>query len=159
MNALAAEVGEILRKHGLTLSVAESCTGGKIGDMITEVPGSSDYFLGGVVSYSNQAKMDLLGVKRRSLESVGAVSEEVAIQMASGAVRAFGSDVALSTTGIAGPTGATPEKPVGLVYIAVSSKKATVCDKEIFKGERSAVKEQAAIKALEMLKSFLAKQK
>ncbi|MCU0852331.1 MAG: CinA family protein [Thermoplasmata archaeon] len=159
MSGIAAEVGGLLRKRSLTLSVAESCTGGKIGDMLTEVPGSSDYFLGGIVSYSNQAKVDLLGVKRKSLDSVGAVSEEVAIQMVSGAIRAFGSDVAVSTTGIAGPTGATAEKPVGLVYIAVGSEKASVCAREVFKGDRSAVKEQAAVKALEMLKDFLLRQK
>jgi PncC family amidohydrolase len=159
VSGIAAEVGGLLRKRSLTLSVAESCTGGKIGDMLTEVPGSSDYFLGGIVSYSNQAKVDLLGVKRKSLDSVGAVSEEVAIQMVSGAIRAFGSDVAVSTTGIAGPTGATAEKPVGLVYIAVGSEKASVCAREVFKGDRSAVKEQAAVKALEMLKDFLLRQK
>jgi PncC family amidohydrolase len=159
VSALAAEVGELLRKRSLTLSVAESCTGGKIGDMLTDVPGSSDYFLGGIVSYSNQAKVDQLGVKRKSLDSVGAVSEEVAIQMVSGAIRAFGSDVAVSTTGIAGPTGATSEKPLGLVYIAVGSEKASVCAREVFKGGRLAVKEQAAVKALEMLKDFLLRQK
>jgi nicotinamide-nucleotide amidase len=127
--------------------------------MITAVPGCSDYFLGGIVSYSNKAKIDLLGVKKKSLDDVGAVSEEVAVQMASGALRAFGADVSVSTTGIAGPAGATPDKPVGLVYIAVSSKRASVCSNEIFRGSRSQIKDQAAVKALDMLKGFLEKQK
>jgi len=156
---LADEVGELLRNRGLTLAIAESCTGGRVSDMITAVPGCSDYFLGGIVSYSNKAKIDLLGVKKKSLDDVGAVSEEVAVQMASGALRAFGADVSVSTTGIAGPAGATPDKPVGLVYIAVSSKRASVCSNEVFRGSRSQIKDQAAVKALDMLKGFLEKQK
>lgn len=152
---LAGEVGELLRSKGLTLSVSESCTGGKVGDLITDVPGSSDYFLGGVVSYSNQAKMDLLRVDPATLERKGAVSEEVALQMASGVRAALKSDVGIGITGIAGPTGGTTTKPVGLVYIAVSSAVRAVCRRTLFNGSREEVKSRAAKEALSILKDFL----
>lgn len=154
---LAEEVGRALRAKKKTLAVAESCTGGKLGDMLTEVPGSSDYFLGGVISYSNDAKADLLGVDRGTLKTKGAVSEEVALQMASGARRALGADVGVGITGVAGPRGGTVTKPVGLVYIAVSSGEASVCRRNLFKGSRSSIKKQSAEKALAMLKELLEK--
>ena len=153
---LAEEIGAILRKKKLTVATAESCTGGKLGDWITEVPGSSDYYLGGVVSYSNDAKTRLLGVDKRTLQSKGAVSQEVAVQMADGARKGLGANIGIGITGIAGPTGQTPAKPVGLVYIAVSSSKGSVCVENRFKGARSAVKIQSAEKALELLKEFVA---
>lgn len=154
---LAEEVGELLRSKGLSIAVAESCTGGKLGDMITEASGSSDYFLGGIVSYGNQAKLELLGVDKSTLDSKGAVSEEVALQMAAGVRRKLHSDIGVGITGIAGPTGGTITKPVGLVYIAVSSDKDAVCLKNMFTGTRSGVKTQSAVKALEMVKGFLLK--
>ena len=152
---LAGEVGELLRSKGLTLSVSESCTGGKVGDMITDVPGCSDYFLGGVVSYSNQAKRDILKVSPTTLSRKGAVSEEVALQMASGVRVALKSDIGIGITGIAGPTGGKPTKPVGLVYIAISSEGGTVCRRNLFKGSRREVKAQAARVALSILRDFL----
>jgi len=154
---LAEEIGRSLRAKKKTLAVAESCTGGKLGDMLTEVPGSSDYFLGGVISYSNEAKANLLGVDGDTLKTKGAVSEEVALQMATGARRALGADVGVGITGVAGPSGGTVTKPVGLVYIAVSSSEASVCRRNLFKGSRSSVKKQSAEKALAMLKELVDK--
>ncbi len=154
--SLAKEIGDLLRSKGLTLSVAESCTGGKLGDLMTDISGSSDYFMGGVISYSNEAKMDLLGVTKSVLESKGAVSEEVAAQMAAGVRKALHADIGVGITGIAGPTGATPGKPVGLVYIALSSKDNDLCSRNLFRGSRALVKKQAAGKALKMVKEYLA---
>jgi nicotinamide-nucleotide amidase len=154
---LAEETGRLLKSRGLTIATAESCTGGKLGDMITEVPGSSDYFLGGIVSYSNQAKLELLGVDKGILDSKGAVSEEVALQMAEGARRKLHADIGVGITGIAGPTGGTVTKPIGLVYIAVSSEKKAVCTRNLFSDSRSDVKTRSAEKALEMVNEFLIK--
>jgi nicotinamide-nucleotide amidase len=116
-DGLEIVVGKHLKERRFTISAAESCTGGLVSDRIVSVPGSSDYFLGGVVSYSNEAKMSLLGVSQETLNTYGAVSHETAVEMAVDAKEKFKSDIAISTTGIAGPTGGTPEKPVGLVYI------------------------------------------
>lgn len=154
---LAEEVGELLKSKGLTIALAESCTGGKLGDMITEVSGSSDYFLGGVVSYSNQAKVEILGVDKSTLVVKGSVSKEVALQMAAGARKKLHADIGVGITGIAGPTGGTSAKPVGLVYIAVSSGKTAVCTRNLFKGSRHDVKMHSAAKALEMVNEFLLK--
>ena len=154
---LAEEVGELLKSKGLTIALAESCTGGKLGDMITEVSGSSDYFLGVIVSYSNQAKIELLGVDKGTLDSKGAVSEEVALQMADGARKKLHADIGVGITGIAGPTGGTKAKPVGLVYIAVSSDKDAIRTRNLFKGSRHDVKMHSAVKALEMVNKFLLK--
>lgn len=152
---LARDVGEKLGTKGLTLALAESCTGGKLGDIITEVPGSSAYFLGGIISYSNDAKVELLGVDRAVIESKGAVSEEVARMMADGARARFGADVGVGITGIAGPAGATPSKPVGLVYIAVSTDEKGTCTKDVFAGSRSEIKCRAAEKAVLLLDEFM----
>lgn len=152
---LAREVGKLLKSKGLTLALAESCTGGKVGDMITDVPGSSHYFLGGVVSYSNEAKRALLGVDSEVLRARGAVSEEAALQMAAGVRKALNARVGVGITGIAGPSGGSLTKPVGLVYIAFSSEDRLVCYKNVFDGDRSEVKRRAAEKALELLKEFL----
>ena len=112
-------VADALRGRGLTLAVAESCTGGLLGARLTERPGSSDYFLGGVISYANEVKMGLLGVPAGMLAQYGAVSEEVAGAMAAGARAATGADYALAVSGVAGPDGGTPDKPVGLVYVGL----------------------------------------
>lgn len=148
----------MFRIRGLTLAAAESCTGGRLGDRITDVPGSSDYFMGGVVSYSNHAKVDLIGVDPKLIDAKGAVSEEVAIEMADGVRERFHTDVGVGITGVAGPSGGSAIKPVGLVYIAVSSDESNMCTKNNFTGNRSEVKEQAVKKALEMLKEFVVRE-
>ncbi|MBE0517676.1 MAG: CinA family protein [Thermoplasmata archaeon] len=152
---LAEELGQVLRSKGLTLSTAESCTGGKMGDMITAVPGSSDYYLGGVISYSDDAKASILSVDSELIVSKGAVSDEVAVQMARGCMERFSSNVAISTTGIAGPTGGTPTKPVGLVFICVCSDKASVCTRNLFLGDREDVRVQSTEAALRMTLEFV----
>lgn len=155
---LAHELGRLLKARGLTLAVAESCTGGKLGDIITEVPGSSHYFLGGIVSYSDEAKVALLSVEKSVLHSKGAVSEEVALQMASGVRDFLRASIGVGITGIAGPSGGTTSKPVGLVYIAVSSEHSSVCTRNLFDGDRSEIKLKAAKKALEMVKEFVSRE-
>lgn len=152
---LASSIGTKLRSSGRTLAVAESCTGGKLGDMITEVSGSSDYFVGGVISYSDAVKVGLLGVDKAVIGAKGAVSDEVALMMAEGVRRRLGADIGIGITGIAGPTGATETKPVGLVCIAVSTEGNSTSDKRVFDGDRESVKRQAAERALEMLDAFL----
>jgi PncC family amidohydrolase len=146
-----------LRSKNLTISVAESCTGGKVGDLLTDVSGSSDYFMGGVISYSNRAKAELLGVREKTLATKGAVSDEVARQMASGVRESLHAKIGVGITGIAGPLGGTPKKPVGLVYIAVDSDKGTICAKDLFKGSRTQVKTQSADRALELVREFVSK--
>jgi PncC family amidohydrolase len=152
---LAAEIGELLRAKRLTLATAESCTGGLLGHLITNVPGSSDYFLGGVISYSNEAKERLLGVCRETLEERGAVSEETAREMARGVKDLFHSDLALATTGIAGPGGGTEEKPVGLVYIALAAQDRELCERHRWQGDRLENKRHSAERALALLKEYL----
>jgi PncC family amidohydrolase len=137
------------------LATAESCTGGLIADHITDTPGSSDYFLGGVVTYSNALKEALLGVRHETLVAHGAVSEPTARQMAYGARERLGADVALAVTGIAGPTGGTSEKPVGLVYLALSAPDADLCERHIWHGDRRSNKEASAAAALSLLLRYL----
>lgn len=141
-------VGRWLKELGWKLAVAESCTGGLLGHRITEVPGSSEYFQGGCVAYANEVKRDWLGVPEEVLQGYGAVSEPTARAMAEGARHRFGADVAVAITGIAGPSGGTPEKPVGLVYIAVADPKGTVCSDHRFPGTRSQIKARAVQMAL-----------
>jgi nicotinamide-nucleotide amidase len=119
-------IGDILLSRNATLALAESCTGGLISDLITNVPGSSEYFLFSGVTYSNHAKMNVLGVRRETLENFGAVSEETVREMAEGALRISGADYALATSGIAGPDGGTDEKPVGTVCIGLASPEKTI---------------------------------
>ena len=149
------EAGTLLRGKGLTLAVAESCTGGLVSSLITDVPGSSDYFRGGVVAYSNEVKESVLGVPRDILESVGAVSPECARAMAEGVRNLLGADIGLATTGIAGPGGATPTKPVGLVYIALAHPGGTLVREFRFVGARRGNKHSAAHEALQLLLDFL----
>ena len=155
---LEQQLGQRLRHLGLKLATAESCTGGLVGERITSVAGSSEYYLGGVVAYDNQVKMDLLNVPPGLLAQYGAVSEECAREMARGAAERLGADWAVATTGIAGPDGGTAEKPVGLVFIAVydrTSDVATVVEKR-FSGDRAMVKERTALEALEQVLQRLA---
>lgn len=148
----AAHVGHLLRLANATLATAESCTGGLLAHLITEVPGSSDYFLGGVVSYSNAAKMVLLGVRESTLAEHGAVSEPTAREMAEGVRARFQSTIGVGITGIAGPGGGTPEKPVGLVYIGVSTPVHTVVRRFVWQtGDRSANKLDSALAALDLI--------
>jgi PncC family amidohydrolase len=149
-------VGELLRARGLTLALAESCTGGLIAHRITNVPGSSDYFLGGVVSYSNDAKEHILGVQHRTLLAYGAVSEPTVREMARGARRIFGADLAVSVTGIAGPTGGTPDKPVGLTFVGLSAPDGEWCERHTWHGDRETNKARSAEAALDLLRRYLA---
>ena len=145
-------VGSLLRTCGLTLSIAESCTGGLISHRITNVSGSSRYFDRAVVAYNNQTKLDTLGVPGRLIDTYGAVSKEVAEAMASGIRRAEKTHLGISTTGIAGPTGGSPEKPVGLVWIGFSDERETVALKFHFGNDRIQIKERAAQAALELVR-------
>lgn len=150
-------VGRLLRSGGLTLALAESCTGGLIGHWLTNVAGSSDYFLGGVVTYANQAKLDLLGVDPEVLAARGAVSPETAREMAQGARAAFGAQVGLSVTGIAGPSGGSREKPVGTVYIGLATPEEVEVWHYLFRGSREEIKILAAQTALDRLRRKLIK--
>jgi competence/damage-inducible protein CinA-like protein len=147
-------VGELLRQRKLTLSLAESCTGGLVSSLLTQHP-ASDFLLGGVVSYANQVKVSELGVKPATLEAHGAVSPEVAREMAEGARAHFGSDLALSLTGIAGPTGATPDKPVGLVYYALATADATRVESvNVSQRPREGVQLYAAWCGLDLIRQY-----
>lgn len=148
-------VGRLLRERALKLSVAESCTGGKLGELITSVPGSSDYFKGGLIAYSNDVKIRELGVNESIFASCGAVSREVAEQMAMGANRKFGTDLAIAITGIAGPSGGSPVKPVGTTWIAVSYEKKVVSDLYHFGELRDKNILKAAIAGLFMLRNTI----
>ena len=151
MNRVAENLVELLRARGLVCATAESCTGGGVGSAITSVPGSSAVFAGGVISYSNEVKRDVLGVSAEALERYGAVSPQVAAQMADGARRLLKTDLAVSLTGIAGPDGGSDEKPVGLVWFGLSTRDGTRTEKAIFRGDRAQVRAQAVVHALGML--------
>jgi nicotinamide-nucleotide amidase len=150
-DAAARELGELLRKGGLSVAVAESCTGGMVGSLITDQPGSSTYFLGGVIAYSDRAKRDQLAVAPELLKRMGAVSSEVAEAMAEGARSRFGTDLAAGVTGIAGPEADGSNKPVGLTYIAVASARGTESREYRFSGDRWSNRRQAAVQALRLL--------
>ena len=147
---LSKKVVASFAEGGCTLAFAESCTGGLAAESIVQIPGSSKIFYGSVVSYDNSVKEKLLFVKKETLESVGAVSEECAMQMADGARKQIGTDIAISVTGIAGPGGGTPEKPVGLVYIGVSSKCGTYAKKLLLGhlGTRNEIRSEAVCEML-----------
>ena len=152
---LEAVVGRLLKEKGLTIAVAESCTGGLVQDRITNVSGSSEYFWGGMVTYSNESKMRFLGVREASLKTHGAVSDVVAREMAVGVRKAMGTGIGVSTTGIAGPTGATPEKPVGLIYIGLSAGDTLLARRFVFTNDRRLNKELGAQAALEIVRRYL----
>ena len=147
----AARLQELAIARGVTVATAESCTGGNVGHQITSRSGSSGYFLGGVVSYANHVKHGVLGVPEAILDNPGAVSEPCARAMAEGARRLIGADIAVSTTGIAGPDGGTARKPVGLVYLALATATETIVEEHVFPGDRAAVIEAATRRALELL--------
>lgn len=142
------KLANLLRKGGLTLATAESCTGGSLGAALTSFSGSSDYYLGGVITYSDQSKIQLLGVPQDVLENFGAVSSECAAAMVSGCRKLFNSDFSVSITGIAGPAGGTKEKPVGTVYIGVSSPKGDKITRHAFSGTRGEIRRQSAEAAI-----------
>jgi nicotinamide-nucleotide amidase len=144
-------IGDLLRKKGWTLSVAESCTGGLICDRITDVSGSSDYFMGGMVNYSNESKAKHLGIPLDYTRRHGAVSSQVARKMAEGVRKTFDTTFGLSTTGVAGPTGGTKRSPVGRVFIGIATGKRTWVKKLDLKGRRREIKKQASERSLESL--------
>ena len=152
---LAEIVVDLLKEKNLQLSLCESCTGGLISNSITRIPGSSAVFDRSIVTYSNNAKIDELGVSSETLEKYGAVSEETAYEMAKGILNKTTSDIVLSVTGIAGPGGGSKEKPVGLVYLCVMNKKNHKIIKNIFSGERLTIQEKAAMRALYEIKQFV----
>jgi nicotinamide-nucleotide amidase len=150
-NGPAGIVGLLTRRKE-TLALAESCTGGFIANQITNIPGASKMFKGGVVTYSNEAKEKFLGVRAETLKRYGAVSEQVAAEMASGARKQFNADYAIAVTGIAGPTGGTREKPTGTVFIAVTGKFGTVVERKLNQFDRQKFKRITTRQALELLK-------
>ena len=151
VDALADELGALLSREGLTVSVAESCTGGLLGSLITDRPGSSAYFMGGVIAYADQVKRDELSVPAALLTRHGAVSREVALAMAQGAKARFGTSLAASTTGIAGPDSDGSNKPVGLTFIATASEWGSRCEEYTFTGNRWSNRRQAAEQALQLM--------
>ena len=147
----AQVLSELLVTNGLTISVAESCTGGSLSHAITRIPGASSYFDCGYITYSNQSKVEMLEVDTQTIKTYGAVSEEVALEMVIGVTIKSHSDVALSVTGVAGPTGGTPEKPVGMVCFGFSCKGKTSTNTKLFSGDRSNIVSQSVLYALKQL--------
>jgi nicotinamide-nucleotide amidase len=152
---LEQEVGSLLSQKGLTLGIVESATGGLISHLITNTPGSSDYYKGSVTAYSNEVKIKVIGVKEATINQYGAVSHQVAEEMAQGGRQVLVADICLADTGIAGPTGATTEKPVGLFYIGLSHQAGTYSRKHNFQGNREQNKRDAAAAALGWLREYL----
>lgn len=151
---LEGVVGKVLRYQGLTVSVAESCTGGLVGHRITNVSGSSDYYQGGIICYSNAAKIDLLGVSKETLDKEGAVSASTARQMAQGVRKVLNSDLGVSITGIAGPSGGSKAKPVGTVFIGLATDEETLAKRYRFWGNRAQIKLQSATMALDWIRRY-----
>ncbi len=148
-------IGNLLKKKNSTLSIAESCTGGNISHLITSIPGSSEYFSGGIVAYSNDIKQNILSVSKSNLINYGAVSKEIVEEMAMGARNLYKTDFAIATSGIAGPTGGTEEKPVGTTWIAVASKDKVISKKYIFGNHRNRNIQMASVTALNMLRKLI----
>jgi nicotinamide-nucleotide amidase len=157
LKSLAEEVGNLLLAGKLTLGLAESCTGGLLAAAITEIPGSSEYFNGGIVAYHNKVKKKTLKVPGPCLRKFGAVSAETAAAMARGARKATTGKIGLSITGIAGPSGGTKDKPVGLVYVGLDARKVKIIRQFNFSGSRQEIRQAACIKSLELLREFLQK--
>ena len=161
MAELEAEIARLIREYqaktgkSLNIGAVESATGGRIADRITNVPGSSDYFKGSVVAYSNEVKIALLGVKKATIENYGAVSEQTALEMAQGGRELLDVDLCVSDTGIAGPSGDTPGKPVGLFYLGLAAEGESLSQKHVFQGNREKNKRDATEAALNMLKQYL----
>ncbi|PNX45572.1 MAG: competence protein ComA [Thermoplasmata archaeon M11B2D] len=156
---LVNKVSDELRKQNRSIATAESCTGGLLAHTLTNVSGSSDYFDRGVITYSNRAKNEMLGIPEELLKKHGAVSKEVAAAMAQAIRQNARVDCGLATTGIAGPTGGTKDKPVGLVYIALSTKDTLIVKQFLFSGDRISNKENTCTKALELILELLSKKK
>jgi len=152
---LAGKIHNSLIARDKTLSVAESCTGGLLSKMLTDLPGSSSYFILGIVAYSNKAKESLLKVDSKIIQKEGAVSAKVAMAMANSVRNLAKADFGVVITGIAGPTGISVQKPVGLVFIAATSSKKSICSKFVFKGRRASIRKTASLKALELLNKIL----
>ncbi len=148
---LKQKLFELLKEKNLKISTAESCTGGMIGACLTSIPGISSYYGYGFVTYSNEAKQKLIGVKEETLNKFGAVSAQTVLEMAEGALKVSRADIAVSVSGIAGPGGGTKEKPVGLVYIGLAYKEKQLFNKFIFKGNRDEVRQQTVNMAFEMI--------
>jgi len=155
MANLEREIGSLLRQKGLTLGIVESATGGLISHLITNVPGSSDYYEGSITAYSNEVKIKVVMVKEDTINKYGAVSYQVAEEMAHGGRKILAADICLADTGIAGPSGATSGKPLGLFYIGLSHQDKTYSQKHYFQGDREQNKRQAAQAALAWLKEYL----
>jgi nicotinamide-nucleotide amidase len=153
--SLPESVGTLLASQGLTLAIAESCTGGLAAELVTRAPGASRYFLGSVVTYANQAKTQLLGVPAELIAQHGAVSDPVARAMAEGARLRLGADIGLAFTGIAGPDGGTPEKPVGLVHWAVASARGTEHRERVFIGDRQSIRRRAVFAGFDLIRRSL----
>lgn len=148
-------VGKMLLVKGMTVTLAESCTGGLVMKRLSDIPGSSEYFLGGIVSYSNEIKMNLLGVPNEIIKEFGAVSEQTAKAMAGGIKKLADSSIGIGITGIAGPGGGTFQKPVGLVYIALAAANQVRCQKLNFTGDRNEIRLNAANAALNMIRQYI----
>ncbi len=151
----ASDLQELMIDRGLTLSLAESCTGGSIASKITDISGSSAYFMGSAVTYSNDAKMSILGVSPDTLMMFGAVSRETAVEMALGASKVFDTDIAASVTGIAGPDGGSEEKPVGTVWMTVTDGTRCISSVSHFKGDRAEVRSQSVDTLIDMIIDFV----
>jgi PncC family amidohydrolase len=154
-NSLEIEIGKLLRERKLKLALAESCTGGLVGNRITDVPGSSEFFWGSVVAYAYEAKVALLGVSWDTLNSRGAVSRETVLEMARGTRRVLSTDIGVSVSGIAGPGGGTEEKPVGTTWIALVADEGEWAKLFHFSGDRAQIKDAAADEALQFLLDYL----
>ena len=161
MTRIEDEIAKLLREYQarmgklLTLGTAESATGGRIADKITNIPGSSDYYKGSIVAYSNEVKINLLGVKNTTIKNYGAVSPQTAIEMAESGRKLLDVDICISVTGIAGPSGATPKKPAGLFYLGLSATNASLNREHRFPGDREGNKRDATDEALNILREYL----
>lgn len=155
MQPILSQIHRVLVKNKKTVAVAESCTGGLLSSLLTQISGSSQYFILGVVAYSNAAKVNILKIPSAIIVKNGAVSKETAKGLAISVRRLAKTDLGIGLTGTAGPTGATPQKPIGTVYIAIDTEDKKLCKKFLFKSNRAAIRKKAAIKALELLKIIL----